>query len=294
MNEALSPQAIFASASKNRSSSTSPRRPARCHSGCGISASSPMTGSWPTRMRPGRCSTRRSGQAGSGSVSTASIARRQLIMPSSSGGLTYERPGPTKACWFSTREALNRGRPPARPGVSAAHDSYRPIAKLPDELLGAVLLQPAHAERHSTLLATGRVWKTHVIAGSRPDQVTISFGADPTRELVWSWTTSTSVQATALRIAPANPQSVRDRKIVENGAIPANVRVVTGEATALKVLNLLNDPVVLRHRVAVDRLEPDTTYLYSPGDGSKGGWGPWRAVKTAPSVSRRPRFSLSG
>ncbi len=182
----------------------------------------------------------------------------------------------------------------ARPGVSAAHDSYRPIAKLPDELLGAVLLQPAHAERHSTLLATGRVWKTHVIAGSRPDQVTISFGTDPTRELVWSWTTSTSVQATALRIAPANPQSVRDRKIVENGAIPANVRVVTGEATALKVLNLLNDPVVLRHRVAVDRLEPDTTYLYSPGDGSKGGWGPWRAVKTAPSVSRDLGFLYLG
>jgi hypothetical protein len=183
---------------------------------------------------------------------------------------------------------------PARPGVSAAHDSYRPFATLPGELLGAVLLQPAHAKRHSTLLATGRVWKTHVVAGSRPDQVTIAFGTDPTRELVWSWTTSTSVKSTALRIAPANPQTVRERKIVVDGAAPADVRVVTGEATALKVPNLLNDPVVLRHRVAVDRLEPDTTYLYSPGDGSPAGWGPWRAVKTAPSPARDLSFLYLG
>ncbi len=188
-------------------------------------------------------------------------------------------------CWKTIR---------ARLGVSAAHDSYRPFATLPDELLGAILLQPAHAERHSTLLATGRVWKTHVIAGSRPDQVTISFGTDPTRELVWSWTTSTSVKSTALRIASTNPQTARDRKIAENGAAPADVRVVSGEATALKVPNLLNDPVVLRHRVAVDRLEPDTTYLYSPGDGSKGGWGPWRAVKTAPSPARDLGFLYLG
>jgi len=182
----------------------------------------------------------------------------------------------------------------ARRGVSAAHDSYRPFATLPDSLLGAVMLQPAHSERHSTLLATGRVWKTHVIAGSRPDQVTIAFGTDPNRELVWSWTTSTSVKSTVLRIAPASSQTARDRKIVEGGAVPADVRVATGEATLLKVPNLLNDPVVLRHRVAVDRLEPDTRYLYSAGDGSKEGWGPWRAVKTAPSLARDLRFLYLG
>ena len=42
---------------------------------------------------------------------------------------------------------------------------------LPAELADAILLQPAHAARHSALLATGRVWKTHVVSSSRPDQV---------------------------------------------------------------------------------------------------------------------------
>ena len=67
----------------------------------------------------------------------------------------------------------------ARAGVSAAHDSHRPFLALPEELRGAVLLQPAHSERHATLLATGRVWKTHVVAGSKPDQITIAYGKDP-------------------------------------------------------------------------------------------------------------------
>ncbi len=179
-------------------------------------------------------------------------------------------------------------------GVSAARDSYRPFTTLPNELLGAVLLQPAHSDRHCALLATGRVWKTHVVAGSQPDQLTIAFGADPARELVWSWTTSSSVKSTALRIAPASTRNAHDRNIPHDRASPASVRVVTGSAIPLKVPNLLNDPVVLRHRAAIDGLEPDTTYLYSPGDGSPAGWGPWRAVKTAPSKARDMSFLYLG
>ncbi len=67
----------------------------------------------------------------------------------------------------------------ARPGVSAAFDAWKPFAALPQELDGAVMLQASHDRRHSVLLATGRVWKTHVVAGQQPDQVAIAFGADP-------------------------------------------------------------------------------------------------------------------
>jgi acid phosphatase type 7 len=52
---------------------------------------------------------------------------------------------------------------------------------------------------------------------------------------------------------------------------------------------LLNDPLIRRHRVSVDGLEPDTLYRYSAGDGSRSRWGPWRSVKTAPA----PRAGLS-
>ena len=45
-------------------------------------------------------------------------------------------------------------------------------------------------------------------------------------------------------------------------------RVVKGESTLVEVANLLNDPVIRRHRVVVDGLEPDTVYRYSLGDGT--------------------------
>ena len=70
---------------------------------------------------------------------------------------------------------------PARAGVSAASDICRPFASLPDELAGSILLQPRHEQRHATLLASGRVWKTHVPATASADQVTISYGSNPAR-----------------------------------------------------------------------------------------------------------------
>ena len=51
-------------------------------------------------------------------------------------------------------------------GVSASFDAWKPFATIPAELAGAVMLQPSHAGRHSSLLATGRVWKTHVDFGA--------------------------------------------------------------------------------------------------------------------------------
>jgi acid phosphatase type 7 len=168
----------------------------------------------------------------------------------------------------------------ACPGSSAAHDAYKPFQAMPAELAGTVMLQPAHAERHSALLATGRVWKTHVVSSRLPDQVTIAFGSDPARILVWSWRTSMDVNSTALRLARA----------------PAgqDVRVVMGGSTVLEVPNLLNDPVVRRHRVEVDGLAPDTVYVYSAGDGTDAGWGPWRTVKTGPDRARNVQFLYLG
>ena len=61
-------------------------------------------------------------------------------------------------------------------GVSAAFDAWKPFEALPEELVGAVMLQASHDRRHSTLLAPGRVWKTHVVSDRQPDQVAIAFG----------------------------------------------------------------------------------------------------------------------
>ncbi len=175
----------------------------------------------------------------------------------------------------------------ASPGISAAYDACKPFAVLPDELIGAVMLQPSHGGRDSTLLAQGRVWKTHVVSGPRPDQVAISYGADPGRELVWTWRTSPDVASSAVRIGQARGNGdSRPRADV--------VRVVEGDSECIDVPSVLNDPVVRRHRVAVGGLEPGRVYSYALGDGTAGGWGPWKTVKTAPDRERPLRFLYLG
>jgi len=182
----------------------------------------------------------------------------------------------------------------ARPGSSAAHDAYKPFKLMPAELVDAVMLQPAHAERHLAILATGRVWKTHVVSSPLPDQVTIAFGSDPARELVWSWRTSTEVKSTALRLARAPAGQGQDAIPIDSAPAREKIRLVTGGSTPVEFPNLLNDPVIRRHRVVVDGLEPDTVYLYSAGDGTDAGWGPWRTVKTGTERARSVQLLYLG
>ncbi len=175
----------------------------------------------------------------------------------------------------------------ASPGVSAASDACKPFHVIPDELAGSVMLQPSHADRHSTLLADGRIWKTHVVSRPRPDQVAISYGMDPGRELVWTWRTSPEVAKSAVWIIPDGEDGDIGPRAIED-------RVVSGDSDCVVVPNVLNDPVVRRHRVAVGDLVPDRVYRYALGDGTPDGWGPWRTVKTAPGPGRPLRFLYLG
>ncbi len=166
----------------------------------------------------------------------------------------------------------------AAPGVSAAKDVHRPFDALPPALDGSLLLQPSHDQRHATVLATGRVWKTHVASDQLPDQVTIAFGADPARELSWNWRTAPEVTGTRVRLVSARYEAVehdaRGRRDLRK------LRLIEGSSQLVRSEGLLNDPVNRRHVAVASGLEPDTTYLYSLGDGTKAGWGPWRAIKT--------------
>jgi hypothetical protein len=182
----------------------------------------------------------------------------------------------------------------ARPGISAAHDVYRPFREMPRDLEGSVLLQPSHAARHSAMLATGRVWKTHVVSSFRPDQVAVSFGSDPARELVWTWRTAPGNAPRVLRLTRERAAPRVQRFGGPSNMAVGEIRTIRGESARLETANLLNDPVVLRHRAVATGLEPDSVYRYSIGDGSRNGWGPWRTVKTGPDRSGTVRFLYLG
>jgi len=180
----------------------------------------------------------------------------------------------------------------AHPGVSASSGLYRPFRTLPPELDGSILLQPAHDRRHAALLAGGRVWKSHSVSRDTPDQTVVSFGADPARELVWTWRTSSRVKGSVIRLLPAKYETAESDPMTNPDL--DGVRLVEGDSHPVRSEGLLNDPLIHRHTATVGGLEPDTMYYYSLGDGNAGRWGPWRTVKTGPDRPRRLEFLYLG
>lgn len=175
----------------------------------------------------------------------------------------------------------------ARDGTSAASDVRMPIGPLPGHLRGALMLQPAHDRRHATLLARGRVWKTHVASGRAPDQVSVAFGLDPSRDLVWTWRTDPTVRTPVLRLAPARPGGEAPDRAHPPVTIAADSRTV-------ETPDLLNDPAIRRHRATATSLAPDTRYAYCLGDGTEDGWTAWKTVRTGPDRPRSFRFLSLG
>jgi hypothetical protein len=175
----------------------------------------------------------------------------------------------------------------AEDGVSPYLDAHRPFDRLPHVLRGALLVQTSHDDRHATALIKGRPWKTGLPSGPKPDQVVISFGAEPAHALNWTWRTEPSVVNTVLRLAHA----AHGR---EEPADPKAIRIVRGDSQLVISDGLLNDPIIRRHRVTVADLAPDTTYAYTVGDGGESGWTPWRTVRTGPDRPRSFRFVYMG
>jgi acid phosphatase type 7 len=165
-------------------------------------------------------------------------------------------------------------------GVSPFSDASKPFEAIPPGLAGSLIVQTRHDQRHDALLATGRVWKARQPSGPKPDQVVVSFGADPTRELSFTWRTDPTVKASSVRIA----------REVDQGSF----HVLTGDVHPIESDGLLNDPTILRHRVVASGLEPDSSYVYAVGDGSEAGWSEWHRVKTAPSDLRDFGFLYLG
>ncbi|WP_435010684.1 fibronectin type III domain-containing protein [Tundrisphaera lichenicola] len=182
------------------------------------------------------------------------------------------------------RDPLDLSTVIARPGVSPYSDVEKPFESLPSRLIGSTIVRTAFERRNEGALARGRVWKTRQPSGPSPDQVVVSFGADPTNTLSITWRTDPSVGDSFVRIAPESSG--------EAGKI--DPKVIRGDAHPVNSQGLLNDPTILRHRAIVEGLAPDTRYAYSVGDGTPNGWTDWRTVQTAPSVLRDFGFLYMG
>lgn len=158
-------------------------------------------------------------------------------------------------------------------------DDARPFTDLPPELNHALILQPKRDWRDSTALVRERVWKTRLPSGPKPDQVVVSPGDDPARSLAWTWRTDPTAGASVVKLERRDGTATRR---------------LAGTAREIASDGLLNDPLILRHVVEAQGLDPDTAYRYAVGDGSEAGWSAWWMVRTAPVGGRDYAFLEMG
>ena len=159
---------------------------------------------------------------------------------------------------------------PAAMGITTASAGTRLFADdtdeldaLPPALPGLAMLQTLEKRENEAALA-GWFRNTRYPGSAAPDHVVLTWAGDPATTQSIQWRTAIGSPDTHLRYAA-------------DGGAPV---VVEAGSQELHTPDVANDPRTLRHTVALDGLQPGTTYRYAIGDGSA--WGEERSFTTAP------------
>ena len=156
--------------------------------------------------------------------------------------------------------------------AEAYADDDTMITKLPAELEGQVLIRGLDDNTDvGQIVNLFRV--TEYPATDFPDHVVLTWSGDPKTTQTVQWRTSTDVTSAVVRY---------QKKSDFNRFDPREPVEVEGTTEPMEAPTLVNDPVVHRHTVKITGLEPDTTYVYSVGDGSDDRWSELTEFTTAP------------
>jgi hypothetical protein len=169
-------------------------------------------------------------------------------------------------------------------GVKPCVDDDSTLTNVPHALLGQTLIQTVFKSRNDAdvtgvLTVSARPSKAH------PDHVLLTWSADPRTTQSIQWRTSTRIKnglvAYQKKSSPAHPELYPTLR----------VRAFT---TRIKSPTVVNDPIIQWHTATLTGLEPDTTYLYSVGDGSRDGWSRMAEFTTAPAGVKSFSFAYMG
>ncbi len=162
--------------------------------------------------------------------------------------------------------ALNKG---VRPYI----DDDDPIVAFPEKLKDAVLIQVSE-DWESTAAVTEAFHLTRFPSSNEPDQIVLTWSADPATTQTIQW-----------RTGPDSPKGVVafQKKSEFGHFFPKTPTLVTANTQKLETNGIVNDPLCHRHSVTLNELEPDTTYVYSVGDGSDEHWSAMAEFTTAPA-----------
>ncbi|MCX7717211.1 MAG: metallophosphoesterase family protein [Candidatus Sumerlaeaceae bacterium] len=152
--------------------------------------------------------------------------------------------------------------------------------QLPPDLEGCTLLVEVRDRRNDAKLV--KVLRTTPFpSSSKPDQVVLTWSADPRRTQTIQWRTSqaatTGVVEYREKTAPA------DRTVT-----------VTATTRAIEFPDIINDRINHRHTATLSGLKPATAYVYRVGDGSPDHWTEFAEFTTAPDGGTTFSFIYMG
>ena len=153
---------------------------------------------------------------------------------------------------------------------------------VPPELQGQLLVQTASDNEEDARLVN-LFGKTQFPAKPQADQIVLTWADDPRTTQAIQWRTASEVKRGWVRYqvkATAGETSTAHKR--------------RARTEALSTPTLLNDPLVQRHTVLLKGLQPDTTYIYSVGDGSEEDWSEPAEFKTAPAEAAPFSFVYMG
>jgi hypothetical protein len=171
-----------------------------------------------------------------------------------------------------------------RPGVKPYADRDETLDEIPAPYEGCTIVRTLHSRRNDGRLIGLYRWTEHP-ASERPDQVVLTWSGDPRSSQTVQWRTGLKVKRGWVAF---------DRKSQTTGRPPWKWKRVKGVSRELEDRLLFNDPVVRRHTVELEGLEPDTTYVYCVGDGSRRGWSEPAEFRTAPEGATPFSFIYMG
>ena len=169
-------------------------------------------------------------------------------------------------------------------GVKPFIDKNDTLPSLPAVLSGLTIVQTVYKNRNDAKLI-GIYRKTSYPSSPKPDQIILTWANDPTTTQTVQWRTDKSVSKGQLKWI---------KKSDYNRFQPATPKTIDANSIEMINTNYVNDPKIFRHTVNITGLTPNTTYLYSVGQGSDDNWSELSEFKTAPNKTEPFSFVYMG
>ena len=173
---------------------------------------------------------------------------------------------------------------PLEPGVQIYADREETLETVPQGLEGTLILQTLYESRGDASLVQFFKWTAYP-SQPKPDQVVLTWSEDPQTTQTIQWRTDATIRS---------GQVLFQKKRLFRQFSPKPLDRVKANMEVLETPNIINDPLCHRFTVTLRDLEPDTTYVYSVGDGAEDHWTELAEFTTAPASTKPFSFIYMG